>query len=289
MELYIQTGVTKTLSEQIPGSVEGETVNIELRRDSDGHWWNFVSQAFQESTPAPMNAMTFDRAETWTADFKPNASGDYSLWIYYGGSKVFHKLMASGAPAPASVAGSYLITLADVKGCIEVTGNDDDSVIEGIIPRVQKEAEAHCNRLFGREAGRVEYKDGDGGNIIMLERYPVESIASIHDDTDRVFGADALVESDDYLLYPESGKVELDYLVTTPGRRSVKIVYTGGYGGTYAVPEDLKNALIKLTVADYIEWRAGVASTRDENGNSKSYELRRQAKAILDTYRRMVL
>jgi hypothetical protein len=289
MERFIQVNVLSWIREHIAGSTSGETVTIKIRRDSDGYWWNFSTLAF--ASAAASGSMTFDADGVWKASFTPDESGSYSTWITYGESDSFHTLEAVGSPAPADYSGTYLISKSDIKSALNITDTTHDTWLDTQIAREQKEAEKYCHYAFNR-ATYTEYHDGDGSSIIMLKNLPIESITSIHDDPDRVYDSEHLIDSTDYVLYSGSGKVQLDGLITTIGLNNIKVIYVAGYGagaGQTTPPEDIKKALILLVIASFKEMLAANESLEGEGDRAKPYFLRRQAYDILSHYVRMEL
>ncbi len=63
--------------------------------------------------------------------------------------------------------------------------------------------------------------------MLYLKGFPVTSIASVHNDPDRVFGSTSEITSDDYALALDTGKLDFDWELSE-GPQALKIVYTGG-------------------------------------------------------------
>jgi hypothetical protein len=103
-----------------------------------------------------------------------------------------------------------------------------DTLFTKLIANAQNLIEEYCNRKF--ESSEVtEYFDGDR-YLINLSRPPVDTSKTIkvYDDPDRKFTSDTLLDSDDYAVYDDKGIIKFDYKLS-PGIRSVKVIYTGGY------------------------------------------------------------
>ena len=186
-----------------------------------------------------------------------------------------------------------LLTAAEYKTYAGITDAAQDTLIAAMIPRVQAKIERHCNRLFEDGAtARTEYFDGDGkSNCIWPKYLPIVSVTSLHDDTDRGYGAAYLISSNDYVVYDR--RVELDGLVFCKGLKNIKLVYVGGYvptGESANVPHDLKLAMCEL-----LSWtmqRMGKEAEQSESNTqlniSRTWivELPREIKRDLAPYRR---
>lgn len=88
----------------------------------------------------------------------------------------------------------------------------------------------------------TEYYDGDGTNKLVLNKWPLISVTSIHVDSERVFGSDYLMDTDDYYVDTEHGIVEVFQETGSGpvsfecGVKNVKVVYVAGYA---TIPADL--------------------------------------------------
>jgi len=78
----------------------------------------------------------------------------------------------------------------------------------------------------------TEHHDGKGRDWLRIDNPPVREIKAIWDDSDREYGADSLVDSDDYLIDDSGMFVRLDGSTFGNGLRNVRIVYEGGYRTT---------------------------------------------------------
>ena len=134
-----------------------------------------------------------------------------------------------------------LCTRKEFKDYLNITGDDNtkDNLIHDLIGRVSKAFETYCGRSFVQETF-TEYYDGDGMNQIFLDHYPVQSITSLHDDSDWVWGSDTLIASSNYRIMDERSIV-YDGMFST-SRQSVKVVYVAGYS---TIPTDLKQVCIE--------------------------------------------
>jgi hypothetical protein len=111
-----------------------------------------------------------------------------------------------------------------------------DTVIQGLIDDAQAQIELYCRLAFTQTAV-TDVLDGTGTAIIELSRVPVASIAEIRVGNAAPYD---VVAASDYVLYPETGIVQL---VSSPlpnvrarrrgrlwpeGERNIAVDYTGG-------------------------------------------------------------
>ena len=129
----------------------------------------------------------------------------------------------------------------------------------------------------------------------MVKEYPITAIASVYDDTDRVYGADTAIDVDD-LIWGEHngvspGVIEYDKGVFTKGRKNIKITYTAGYSAN-DMPEDLKMAVMKLVAADHLEANGTIFAIASEGPDGVAADrpgrLRKQAWKVLNQYKGMM-
>ena len=83
---------------------------------------------------------------------------------------------------------SQLTSKERVKAYLDFSGSGEDSLIDVLIELVSARVSDYCDRKFEQESGRVEYPVG-GTNILQMKLFPIISIASIHEDSERAFGA----------------------------------------------------------------------------------------------------
>lgn len=139
-----------------------------------------------------------------------------------------------------------LITLTEVKTEINETSSDNDTLLNSLIDAV----ESIWDSLTGRtwyETTHTEYFDIEKEtNMIALTNYPIVSVDSIYEDSDREYNADDLLDSDDYAVDEVNGIITFDYDLEI-GPKALKVAYTAGYkdGSTYSVPDWLKQILIR--------------------------------------------
>lgn len=182
-----------------------------------------------------------------------------------------------------------LINIEDVKSFLGITVTTDDDKMMPLCQSAQDYADGYCDRTL-EGSTFIEYHDGDGTDIIQLRIMPVVSISSIYDDYDRVYGSDSLIASTDYAFNPATGIITRVVGVFMNGVNNVKITYVAGYGSGYTnLPYNLKQALIYLATAMYLEGKAGVQVFENQEIVYRPSYLKKEAHKILDGYRKILV
>jgi len=143
---------------------------------------------------------------------------------------------------------------------IDASDSGQDDLLDALIDYASERIESHCGRKFASESV-VDYLDGTGTSRLVLSRRPVTALTGVYEDSDRVFGAEAELDSSDLVLHPERGIVDRVGGVFVRGRRNLKIAYTAGYA---TIPDDVALACVKLAAAWYAHARAGADGIRRE-------------------------
>jgi hypothetical protein len=175
-----------------------------------------------------------------------------------------------------------IINLSEVKDLFEITVQTDDSILNALLKGNEKKAAQICRRIF-EDTVYTEYYDGNGTNILQVKNYPIISVTSIYDDEDRTYGASSLISSADYAIKNLLGQIVLDGLTFSMGMNNIKIAYRAGYSEA-DMPFDLKIAVAKLVVADYLEIKGGINVVQGQDFFYKPDKLRKDAQLILDRY-----
>jgi len=141
-----------------------------------------------------------------------------------------------------------LITLAEAKECLGVSGADDDTVITFLIEAATAAMESAAGRRLA-SVSIAETIDGTGARFLWLNE-PPESVTNVHVSSTQTWNTVSLVDSDDY----EVDGCALDYRsrVWTSGRKNVRVVYSAGYS---TVPDDLQQACKVQVAKAYSEWQ----------------------------------
>lgn len=280
---YIKVGTLFWIIQAIPDSATGDTVTVKIKRLSDGYTWNFSTTEFTEA--ATSGTMTFVSDNIWKTSFTPPTEDTYLVVIEDStlDVKYFQTLKATGAVAQSGVTGSELTTYAHVKEYLGLGTDDDETFIGNLITRVSDDIERECNRTFNA-SDLTEYYNGDGTNVLLTRNYPINSITTIHDDCDREYNSDDLIDSDNIIIDSEvEGRIVLDGTLFTKGDKNIKLVYNAGYS---TIPTDLEQACIKRVAAEYLESKGLVAGFA-EGAERNPDKLRKQANVVIEKYKRI--
>ncbi|MCF7949738.1 MAG: hypothetical protein K9L57_10260 [Spirochaetaceae bacterium] len=127
----------------------------------------------------------------------------------------------------------FLVNLTEMKGYLGFTDDDADrdNQLGLFINLVSSLCELNTDRYF-LEQEFTEYHNGSTSDRILLHQYPViidESTIQVWIDTDRDFGADTLIDSDDLVLDQSNGILYYAGGAWGVGVRHIKVTYTAGY------------------------------------------------------------
>jgi uncharacterized phiE125 gp8 family phage protein len=167
---------------------------------------------------------------------------------------------------------------------INTANTDDDTLLTNLISMVSADIENECQRTF-LATNHTEYYKGDGTSQLLVKQYPVNSVTSIYDDTDRVWGSDTQIDATEISISDRIGGLiilEDDIFSESDDVENIKITYNAGYS---TIPSDLEQACIKLCAADYLESK-GLMKGVDE-GERNPDKLRKQADKIIQGYKRI--
>jgi uncharacterized phiE125 gp8 family phage protein len=192
-------------------------------------------------------------------------------------------------PVDAAVA---LVTLAQAKTQLKITGSSEDTFLESLVNRASEKAKKYCGRNFITD-DFVEFYDGTGEDFIIVRNYPIISLTSLYDDPLRLFGADTQISiASDVLLDPGPGIIRLwnqrNFFIR--GKANVRVSYSGGYEDD-TVPYDLQEAVLTMIVHAYRrlyqDQRIGLVSETigDRNQTFAREAIPKEAEEILKKYR----
>lgn len=146
-----------------------------------------------------------------------------------------------------------LTTRANVKQFIGILSGVTafDAVLDTLVTLVDTLVEDYCHRHFA-DTTYTEFYDGQSNQRrLCLRNYPIISITSIHDDTNRDFDSGTLISADDYTFETGSdsnGIVHFHAASLGRGIRNVKAVYRAGYA---TIPTPLTMAANMIVAAIY--------------------------------------
>ena len=246
---YIAVNSSWNIVQAIPESATGDTCTIVITRLSDEYTWNFTTLLFEDASNS--EDMTFVSGELWKQSFTPPTADTYIVTINNATLDVnyYINLVATGtAPTtPSAPSGADLTTYANVKEYLGLTDDNDEDFIGNLITRASDFIAKYCRRVF-QDADYTEYYNGVGNRSICLKQYPVNSVASLHDDLDREYGTDHLIATTDYVIDEDAGILTLDGYRFGAGLKNIKVVYNAGYA---TIPANLEQACIELVSMKY--------------------------------------
>ena len=122
-----------------------------------------------------------------------------------------------------------------------MTGSGSDTDLDALIGRLHRvfawylgfqPATAGANPVI-TATNYTQYMTANGGVELRLPYLPVQSIGSIYDDADRVYGASTLVASGDYDLHGDTGLVILKSTAShgewSSAHRAIKVTFNAGF------------------------------------------------------------
>lgn len=190
-----------------------------------------------------------------------------------------------------------LISLDTLKEALEITGNEDDSLLRALINRATDIIESYCNgRRFISTAYTNEEYDGKGSDYLNLKHYPVTTLTSIDrrigDFANPSWGA---LSNSFYKLIDdgERGPGQVYYSGKfVRGVRNYRVTYTAGFA---TIPNDLQQACITLVA--FLKNQTKATGMKSETLGRYSYTKSDEEKdikelgldAILDAYRTPVI
>lgn len=193
-----------------------------------------------------------------------------------------------------------IVTLSEMKTELGLADTTDDAVLTQWMAALDGRFDSFLNRTLARGVGVIEYFDG-GGRMLLLDRFPVESVASINVDPDGLWGADTLLAVTDYRLNKLRGRIVYGADGSSPwetGVQNIRVVYTGGFvsageippAGQTAMPEAIRRAYFMQCA---FEWRnrthLGQASVSAQGGsiNLAPAKLLPEVQDILSDWKRI--
>ena len=197
-----------------------------------------------------------------------------------------------------SVDKNSITNYVNLKNYLGITTDSEQELLEDIVNAASGIVETMTNRKFkyikyttGVEGYETITEIHDGfEDKLFLKMYPVQAIASIYDDYDRVFATNTLIPSKDYGWDGENGIVYFpDYGKLMGGYRGVQVKYTAGYL-TSTIPYDLEQVCLEIAGMIYKgRDTVGLASKSFSDGSVAFFDksqLSEIAKSIVGKYRR---
>lgn len=170
-------------------------------------------------------------------------------------------------------------TLDNVKIHLGLLTSDSsqDALLTNMINASQRICEQYLHHPI-LQASYTEYYDGDGTGKLILRKWPIISVTSIHIDIDREFDSDDLADPTNYYVDSENGIIEFYRAFAAgpawfdEGIKNIKVVYSAGFA---SIPDDLIEA-----ADEHVAWmfrRANTEGTTQQSlgGKSEVYDDRK--------------
>ena len=205
--------------------------------------------------------------------------------------------------------GLPLVTRAEYKAYQGISSNNNDVLIDSLIPKVSELVKSICRRTFVDYVNdsKVEYSEG-GIEAFILEEYPVLSVSSVEYSVDYGQNYNTLTEYTNYVLSKATNSIKPILMTAQPVEpygyqlysdassrlsknfpaaiNGYRITYNAGYE---TLPEDLKLAILDL-ITYYIRNDAAVHTSKNLSPNTMQIEyvsstnLPASIKRVLDLY-----
>lgn len=175
-----------------------------------------------------------------------------------------------------------LASLQDLKDFLKMSETTDDDKLFELLKAADAEFKRRT-RLAFETATYTEYYDGNGQRSLLLKEYPVVSITTVHDDVDRAYGASTLIDASDIVVREAVGELIYDGGTFGMGIKNVKVVYVAGYT---SIPADVRQAVVWIATANYIESAAQIEVIEGTELLYKPDILRRNATKVINIYMR---
>lgn len=178
-----------------------------------------------------------------------------------------------------------------------LTGTGEDSTLDTLIARADSLMASHIGIPAAIAGGDPTIEDtthtlyltGDGSDELRLDFYPIQSVTTVHDSSDRTYPAADLVPSGDYTLFGDEGLIRMDDDGGTGSwsstRRAIKVVAVIGWS---TIPDAMLHAA-GLQVAHWYNARDHIGRTSISQGGGsiavQGLQLLPEVKEALRPYR----
>lgn len=181
-----------------------------------------------------------------------------------------------------------IITVANVKAYLDITSSTYDTVIEIWIRATQKFIEQLLNMSI-EQATYYEIYDGTGERTLMLDNYPIISVAKLSDDIDiSTKKYNSFIAAADILIQSSMGMIEYNDNIFSENERNIYIEYAAGYASG-AIPYDIQLLAYEMIAKKYHDKkdaRYGVQSKNlfNENISYSIVDVTPQHREIINSY-----
>lgn len=185
---------------------------------------------------------------------------------------------------------SELVSTADLKAYLQITGSSFDSILASIKASTEQWVKTYCRDPF-LVASRTEYHDGNGTAVLRVRHYPITALTSVNIDAGRTFAAATAVASSNLItsdLNNAQGVVELFDRIFSTGQKNIKVVYSAGHA---TIPADLAHAVKIIVAREWLLQNKQLTGQTSQNLGDKTVslnleEIPRNAWDILNSYKR---
>lgn len=164
----------------------------------------------------------------------------------------------------------------------------DWELLEALVERASAVVEDYCGRSFELAEYDERYDIAADQSTLTLNNYPVTAVAALYDAVGEG-RSERQVDSSQFILDPDAGLIRLMEGTFTPGRGSVRVVYTAGYA---TPPAPVVHAAVMLALGWYRERPDGRAVRESYDGYSASLAATTvppEVAGLLEPYRRRPL
>ncbi len=163
----------------------------------------------------------------------------------------------------------------------------DNDYVQRLITGASQAANKFCHRLLKARA-TTEIRDGDNSVELTPYQHPINSIATIHQDTTRVFAIGSLVDPTHYIIDQDKRVIFGIKVSWVSGLQTIQLIYNAGYADG-SVDSDLELAILMIVdfwYKSFSDHRFGVSSV-SIGDKSISYEktIPKQAQNLLKGFR----
>lgn len=116
--------------------------------------------------------------------------------------------------------------LANSKQGSSISSNAD-AQIEVLIDACSAVFERYLNRWIATEERTETFTLEGHQTLVRLKAWPVDSIASVYNDSAREYPANSEIDASAYYLETETGNLQFEYELA-PGLGALRVTYTGG-------------------------------------------------------------
>jgi hypothetical protein len=181
-----------------------------------------------------------------------------------------------------------LTSTALVKSTIGQTSPADDALITSIVAAVSEWIPRYCGTSWEDVAAFYDLYNGNGGTRLYLRRRNITSITAVIAGTQTIPLRQSLTDSG-WSLDPQAPRIPILYLVGYTFPRGIMNVSVAGNAGVTAVPGDIANAALALSIWHFRELRdhprQKSKSLGQQNISFSEEAMPAEIRSMLDLYR----